>query len=280
MLEYPGSFRKTKILFCLILLILLYLIVQNNWIQVERFEILVNLLDPNPSFDGLKIIHISDLHLTEKNPNVNALLKLIREQKPDVIMLTGDIIDSSADIERCGLIELCQGLTAIAQVYAVAGNHEVARGDLIKWEDILNKNGVVTLDNEYAVFEKQNQRFLVLGVKDGKRYISANFDGIEYFRDLPKILLIHRPELFNSIVSLNPLVFHPDLVLSGHAHGGQWRIPFIGGLFAPSQGFFPKYTGGYYRLNNSQMIVSRGLGKSSVPVRINNRPHLPVIIVR
>ena len=172
---------------------------------------------------------------------------------------------------------LIEELNKIAPIYFVTGNHEAWSDhyDTLK-ESLLNQS-VNILDNEAIVLQRNGEELLLLGLKDSAfatedehslaiearvQELSGQFDGF-------KLLLAHRPELFESYVR-NDL----NLVLSGHAHGGQFRLPFIGGLIAPDQGLFPEYTSEVYEKNKTKMVVSRGLGNSIIPLRFNNRPEL------
>jgi len=190
------------------------------------------------------------------------------------------MIDSSSDIQECGLSELCSGLSGICDVYAVKGNHEIWNGNIVLWEKILNENKVNIIEEKYVILEKDSQKIALMGLSDGQPYSYSAFRDIENVKGLYKVLLAHRPELFETYCS-DSFAIRPDLVFCGHAHGGQFRIPFVGGLIAPNQGIFPQYTSGLYSSENgTMMVVSRGLGNSVIPFRINNRPHLPVIILK
>jgi len=195
----------------------------------------------------------------------------------DFIVMTGDIIDRSADLKTCGLDKLCKGLSDIAKTYAVTGNHEYWNGNVEKWNYILTQCHVDVVDDTIAFYTKNDKRIAVMGLSDDEKYTPVNFKDIQTAKDIPLILLAHRPELFNSYSS-NLNYIKPKLVLCGHAHGGQFRLPFLNqGIVAPDQGFLPQYTSGLYTNNNVEMIVSRGLGNSIIPIRINNRPDLPII---
>lgn len=186
--------------------------------------------------------------------------------------MTGDIIDQSADLKTCGLDKLCKGLSEITKTYAVTGNHELWNKNVDEWTNTLTENDIKVIDNKIEMYTKNNKSIAIVGLMDGNEYKPVNIN------DIPMILLAHRPELFVSSYSSDLNIINPNIVFSGHAHGGQFRIPIIDkGVIAPNQGLFPKYTSGLYTNNNVKMIVSRGLGNSIIPIRINNRPHLPII---
>ncbi len=255
------------------LLLVVYLLVQNNWIQPENIRLVYDNLPS--AFDGFRIVHISDTHLPKNASSVEKIVRLVAEQEPDIVVMTGDSIDMSAELNSCRLEELCEGLSAICGVYAVTGNHEVASGQILEWKSILSERGAMLLDDDYIFLEREGQKIVIAGLRDGELYSADTFASQE-LPDYFQILIAHRPELWVSY--LPPDGPRPDLVLAGHAHGGQIRIPGVGGLVAPDQGFFPQYTSGVYALDDAtNMVVSRGLGNSILPFRVNNRPHLPVI---
>ncbi|SFQ47653.1 metallophosphoesterase [Caldicoprobacter faecalis] len=180
-------------------------------------------------------------------------------------------------------LELMKQSVKIAPTYFVTGNHEWWSGEFNALEKALNENGIHVLRNTYARITKGGDEIYIIGIDDPasqaiygeamtteKKIIQA-LKRIKKF-DAFKILLAHRPELFPLYSS-----YGFDLVLSGHAHGGQVRLPFIGGLVAPNQGLFPEYTSGEYKRGNSTMIVSRGLGNSIIPQRLFNRPEVIVL---
>ncbi len=272
-MKHLKKFRKIIILVCVIILTIVYLYVQNNWIDIENYQLHYSNLPSE--FEGFKIVQISDVHLPKNASSIENIIKLTKKQEPDIIIISGDIIDQSADLETCGLTELCKGLSEICEVYAVTGNHEFWNDDIENWKSIIRQNGVVFLDNAYRIIEKNGAQIAVIGLEDNETYNADIFNNDE-LKSCFKILIAHRPELYNSYISQD--VMNPDVVFTGHAHGGQIRIPFLGGLVAPDQGFFPKYTTGKYKINDTvNMIVSRGLGNSVIPFRVNNRPNIPVV---
>jgi predicted MPP superfamily phosphohydrolase len=260
----------------LALAISVYCFAENNWIKVENINIKMSNLPKE--LNGLKIAHISDVHLPKNASNIDNIVKKVKQQNPDIIVITGDVIDVSADLETCRLDKLCKGLSEITKTYAVTGNHELSNRSIKKWTNILTDNNVKVIDNKIELYTKNNKSIAIAGLSDGNEYTSLNMKDINNAKDLPMILLAHRPELFVSSYSSELNSVKPNIIFSGHAHGGQFRIPIINkGVIAPDQGFFPKYTSGLYTNNNVKMIVSRGLGNSIIPIRINNRPHLPII---
>jgi predicted MPP superfamily phosphohydrolase len=269
--------RGIKLIALLLIISLLpiFLYTQNNSIQITSITIASDRLPDE--FEGYRILHLSDLHNKRFGSNQKSIVEKIIKINPDIILVTGDTVDSRRyDEQPC--IELFKQITDIAPVYLVTGNHEARRSEQFEsFENRLEDTGVTVLRNEGKWIEINNSSIALLGVDDPDmqganlletelRQLSADYD------DQYKILLSHRPELIDVYAANNI-----DLVFSGHAHGGQIRLPFVGGLVAPNQGWLPKYTSGAYREKNTTMLVSRGLGNSIVPQRILNRPELVVV---
>lgn len=246
---------------------------QNNGITVTKitFE---NSKIPN-GFDGFKIIHLSDLHNKEFGEAQKKLIKKVNDSNPDLIVFTGDLIDHTK--EEKGDESFINAIKDVAPVYYVSGNHEAWSGKYDGLVAKLKENGITVLDNDKVKIEKNGEYINVLGIKDLAFFSNDTKvfeDELKKLVDKEesndfKILLSHRPELMDLYVK-NSL----DLVFSGHAHGGQFRIPFIGGVLAPNRSLFPKYTSGMHTINNTSMIISRGLGNSIIPVRVFNRPEI------
>lgn len=258
-----------------IITIIFYCTIQNNWIYIDHINVSLNNLPPK--LKGLKIAHISDVHLPKNAASIDTIIKKVKNEKPDIIVMTGDIIDASADIKSCGLDTLSYGLSQIAPTYAVTGNHEFNNGNIATWKSILNKCNISVVDNSVEIFKKNNESIAIMGLEDGGTYNPELFKQVTTLGNIPKILLVHRPEFIGSYFS-NGFDIIPNLVFSGHAHGGQFRIPlFNKGVIAPGQGILPRYTSGLYKFDDGQLIISRGLGNSIIPIRINNRPHIPIV---
>ncbi len=269
--------RRWPIWVGLLLLAGIYGYIQNNWIEIERVAVPVEALPP--AFHGYKIAHISDVHLGKHAASIDRLIQLVGEQEPDLIVMTGDLVDQGTSLETSGLDRLSSGLSRIAATYAVTGNHEhVAAGRAEQWREIVTSNGVRVLDNQVEWLVRSDARLLIAGLEDNSRYSPEVYAVSANESDTAMLLLAHRPELFANYADDNHSL-QPDLVFSGHAHGGQFRIPLLNqGIVAPNQGLLPSFTAGLYRSDNGvQMMVSRGLGNSIIPVRIHNRPHLPII---
>lgn len=265
------------LLVIVIISILMFIYIENNFLQISRLEVASNRLPA--SFNGYKIVHLSDLHNKSFGKNQEQLVDKIQKLKPDIIVFTGDIVDIRRYNEEPSVL-LIERLCKIAPVYYVPGNHEIGSGKLKNLQLRLEKAGAVVLRNESVSITKNKEQIIISGIDDpnavkgkinenDKIQREINLTYKEDFKNKFRILLSHRPEKL-SVYTKNKF----DLVFSGHAHGGQVRIPFIGGIIAPQQGFFPKYTSGKYTKDNTVMIVSRGLGNSQAPVRVFNRPEI------
>jgi len=204
-----------------------------------------------------------------------ALIALAAAQKPDVIAATGDILDNFSDLKESGLSDFYAALLDICPVFAVTGNHELRTEGPAFWRRALGDMGVQVLDNRFTRLRRGNSALVLMGLAGNTPYLPGFFQDID--KSLPKILLSHRPEFWEPA---SCWAHSPALTLSGHAHGGQVRLPGGFGLFAPGQGLFPKYTSGLYAGGGRMLLVSRGIIQGRFPPRINNKPHLPVIRLR
>ncbi|MBO4838104.1 MAG: metallophosphoesterase [Lachnospiraceae bacterium] len=273
--------KRKRIILCAVLLILVIWTVWGNvTVGVTRFTVSSGRIPA--SFDGFRIALISDVHDARFGENNRRLIELIEKEKPDVIAITGDLVDSNrTDIDAAE--DLVRRLNAIAPCYYVTGNHEAYIKEHPVLEQKLLSAGVIVLHNESAEITRNGETVRVAGLEDpafsdislsAESILGARLKSMDLTDDYC-ILLSHRPEAFPAYVSENV-----DLVLSGHAHGGQFRLPFIGGLVAPGQGLFPKYDAGQYEEGRTVMIVSRGIGNSIIPVRFNNRPEIVMVELR
>lgn len=278
-------FRKRKkgiICFIIIMIVFaLWLYWGNHSVQVTNIRVVDESIPEH--FNGFVIVHISDLHNAQFGKNQQILLGKISDANPDIIVITGDLIDSNhTNIDVA--MELVEGASELAPIYYVTGNHEAWSEDYPILRERLEQKGVSVLEDESVFLEQEETAIQLIGLIDpdfalpndlfGERetMINKKIQDIVIDNSYYSILLSHRPELIE-VYSKNSI----NLVLSGHAHGGQFRFPFVGGIIAPDQGIFPKYTAGRYVVDQTQMIVSRGLGNSIIPIRINNRPELIVI---
>ncbi|MEE0681871.1 MAG: metallophosphoesterase [Candidatus Gastranaerophilaceae bacterium] len=227
-------------------------------------------------FDGFRIAQVSDLHNKTFGKGNSSLLALLSREAPDIIVITGDLVDRRRpDINAA--MEFIYGAVAIAPVYYVSGNHEERLENHNEIYGKLVNAGVHVLENTGAKILRGERSISIAGVfdSDSDTVISRRIETVMGNPDDFTILLCHRPnymEIFKR--------YSLDLVFCGHAHGGQFRVPFVGGLFAPDQGLFPQYTSGAYTEGETTMIVSRGLGNSVVPIRLFNRPDVVMATLR
>lgn len=248
---------------------------QNRSLDIEYQTIALE--DLPQELNQLKIVHLSDTHFERNRISIETLLSEIEKVQPDLIFLTGDLMDRTADLKNIPLAEFGSSLMAIAPTYAVSGNHETSSGQLAEWEKEISQSGVLLLNNTQITLDLKGTQLALVGVRDENYPSEVPVQGP--LDDMPILLLAHHPEYFEQYLTSNPLI-QPDITFSGHAHGGQIRVPLVGPLYAPGQGFSPKYTTGIYDSEqdaSKKLVVSRGIGNSLFPFRINNKPHLLVI---
>lgn len=247
--------------------LLIWTIIDNKTLRLH--EITVHDSDLPDSFDGFCIAHISDLHSAQIGQGNEKLLQLLRDAKPDIIAITGDLIDCR-DADPTIAINLCRDAAKIAPVYFITGNHEARLSEDLynRLLDELQSAGVVLLLDQEQIIAQDDASISIVGHRWGETDNLAALSDFDGFT----ILLSHQPEDISNYAAADF-----DLVLSGHAHGGQFRLPFVGGLFAPGQGIFPEYDAGLYLVDETQMVVSRGIGNSSFPLRFNNSPEIILI---
>ena len=255
----------------------LYLYWDNNTIAVHEETIYAENLPAE--FDGLRIAHLSDLHGKEFGENNSLLIEQVANAQPDVIFITGDLIDQESQYERLGV--LMDGLTAIAPTYYVTGNHEWAVRKVPELKTLLREHNVQVLSDEYELWNRGDATLAIAGVDDPngpadqktgpelRGEINADFT----------LLLSHR-DTVEEYAS-----WGYDVVFCGHGHGGIFRIPIIDrGLISTNRTLFPKYDGGIYEIGSGVFCcVSRGLGSNTVPIhafRLFNRPDLPIVTLR
>ena len=240
----------------------------------------------------VRLVLLTDLHSCKYGENQKNLIEAVQKQNPDFVLLGGDIFDDKVPHKNAELT--VKQLAEQFPCYYVTGNHEYWSREVGTILDMIEGYGVTVLSGECDTVEINGQTINICGVDDpdvtvylaegvpiGEQLASAEKAAKEVEQavgeDVFSILLSHRPELFETYQN-----YDFDLVLSGHAHGGQWRIPgLVNGLYVPNQGLFPKYAGGRYDYAGGTMIVSRGLARESTPVpRIFNRPELVVVDIK
>lgn len=241
----------------------LFIWLSNNLVHVSRYSE----TSEKVGKEGLRIIHLSDLHAKRFGKGGERLFKKVASLKPDFIAFTGDIIHKyrPRDIEAAG--EAVSALSKIAPLYFVSGNHEMRSRQYKRLKQILIEAGARVLDDECeTAFGVNICGVNCASIKSGKYFSLAKEEGLN-------ILLAHFPQYITRYSSAGY-----DFVLCGHAHGGQWRVPFTDiGFYSPGQGLLPKYTSGVHVCGNTREIISRGLGNSECPLRLFNRPEIVVI---
>ena len=264
-----------RLLTCLVLLAALtgYVLWGNSAVTVT--EIPVTLSDLPEAFSGYRIAQISDLHNAQFGQDNERLLDKLAQSRPDIIVLTGDLFDCNrTDVDIAA--QFAAAAARMAPTYYVTGNHEAyALASYKQLKAAMQESGVHLLENSLVTLEQDGQTISLIGVHDsGFTNVQDSLTELVPQAEDCSILLAHRPELIGSYAGAGV-----DLVFSGHAHGGQFRLPFLGGILAPGQGLLPEYDAGLYQLQNTQLIVSRGLGNSRFPFRFNNRPEIVLAVL-
>lgn len=250
----------------------------SNTIKIKNYSISTDKLNTSTKF-----VFISDLHCKEYGDKNSELVSKIKEQSPLFIAVGGDMVNKYSSDDHV-MRELLPQLADIAPTYCILGNHELILKDEINFKNDINSTSAKLLDNEMVTIEANGEKILLGGMSDFPYY---EFNAPDYdtperyfwddFKDKSKngysILLHHQPEYLESIMQDSNV----DLVMCGHTHGGAVQIPFIGGLFAPNQGFFPKYDKGEFDLYDTKMIISAGLGDAYPVLRLNNCPEISVV---
>lgn len=251
----------------------------NTALIVKEYEVVSDRIPQG--FTGFRIAQVSDLHNAEFGENNSELIDLLSQTDPDSIVITGDLIDSRhTDLDIA--LTFAGQAAQIAPVYYVTGNHEARVPEYETLKMGLTKAGVNVLDDQKVQISREGEHITLMGIQDpsfcsndlfgdAESVAQQAITSLQDASDGYTVLLSHRPELFELYVDTGI-----DLVFSGHAHGGQLRLPFIGGLAAPNQGFFPKYDAGQFIEESITMIVSRGVGNSIIPFRLNNSPEIVV----
>lgn len=260
-----------------ICLFLIFCFYENNKLDLTYYSIKSESCTKN-----FKIVHLSDFH----SKPFNSVLKRVEAQKPDIICITGDFINDHGKNKK-KMLEYGKRLLDIAPVYYITGNHERRLPYFDELMKELKEIGFTVLLNETV----QNEYCTILGLDENQadfsdykarkegtfeyRDMSAYFDELKDYKGF-KIVLSHFPENFEGVKEMNYSQYDFDLQLSGHAHGGQWIMPFVGPLFSPGQGILPKYARGSFG-ERPRLIVSRGLGNAEFPLRLFNHPEIVVV---
>lgn len=281
---------KITIIFLVLLALALFLNWSNKLLVVTRYTFQSRQVPRG--FDGFRIVQVSDLQSEYFGREQRNLLDAVRRSKPDIIVFTGDLVDRNHTDYEASLTAM-EGLSQIAPVCYVNGNHELAlpEKNISQMYDTMGGMGVSLLFNRVQLVERGGDRLYVIGLAEevilsskergqetGKAFDESLIDDTlepllaQVKEEDMTVLLVHEPQLLAAYANRRT-----DLIFAGHAHGGQIRLPFTEGLFAPGQGVLPKLTSGVHREGNSSMVISRGLGNSVFPFRIFNQPEIVVV---
>lgn len=266
--------KPIKIVLVLLLILIIILTIIGEIPVVRNFKISSSKISENST---VKIVFLSDLHSCYYGKNQSQLVDIVNEANPDIVIFGGDFFDDKKSNTNSEL--LAKALAPLYPCYYASGNHECWSGQLTNMKNYLRSCGVTVLDGECSTIEVNGNYIDICGIDDnylGDEYVLKQLNraykesNSEHFR----ILVSHRP-------SLRYIYIHYDfdMILCGHAHGGQWKIPFTQtGVYTPHDGFFPHYVDGEYKLNDqSTMYVSRGLARESLPIpRFFNPPDIMI----
>ncbi|GEK34561.1 metallophosphoesterase [Kurthia sibirica] len=249
-----------------------FLYLNNSWLQVSKYNVSSKKLPK--SFDGLKVVQISDLHDAKFGKNHEKLIHQVAEAKPDLIVITGDLIDSNNyKLQRS--LAAVKGFVKIAPTYYIDGNHEIAINKVAEIQSAVEKIGVTVLNNEAVPLQKGHEMITIVGISDplsGEKTEDMLAHALHQTTPQSfKLLLAHRSE-FSRVYAQYGI----DLAFTGHAHGGQVRIPGVGGVIDHQLNLFPKHLEGVEHTGGLTQVISRGLGNSLFPLRIFNRPEIVV----
>lgn len=278
-MEKEKHFSILKLIILIILIIALIIaygfLIEPKLITVKEHKITVNNLPDN--FNGFKIVHISDLHYGRMfdEDRLKKLVNSINEQKPDIVVLTGDLIDKDTNMTIDEANKISAELNKINSTsgkYAISGNNDLKFDE---WTNIITNGGFIDLNNTYdTIYKDGYQNIFIAGASTLQDKQSINDKvktSIDYLNSFDKngpvykILLLHEPDVIDDI-NVNPF----DLILAGHSHAGQVRLPFIGAIYLPDGA--KKYYESYYKLKNSDLYISNGLGVSDYNFRLFNTP--------
>lgn len=292
-MEYPQSLRIPKsakkrkrkersfisTLFLLFVVIPSTILVYSHW-DTQNLVTTTHTINSKKlpaSFEGFRIVQLSDIHGKAFGEHQERLIQRVREAKPDIIVISGDSLDKHHENWDNALL-LMKEARRIAPVYVTLGNHEsipAHRSDAIK---AIKGTGVTLLENKSVLIHKNDAAIRLSGINDPK-FFNGNYyyhESLDKLADLGHkdfhILVSHRPELFDLYADRGF-----DLTFAGHAHGGQARIPFIGPVLSPHQGFFPEFAESVHVKKSSVLVVSRGLGNQYPVPRIFNTPEVVVV---
>ena len=268
-----------KIIITLIIIILLISsvllysrFIATKGLKVKEYKVVNTKI--TDSYHGLKIVHLSDIHYgsTINEKELNNIVDKINEIKPNIVVLTGDLLDERINFDKDIIINCLSKIEANLGKYAVSGNHDLPNDD---FNYIITESGFTNLDNSYdLIYYKSNEPIIISGIgyngedvgiktEQFDKYISEL--KVDDIKPIYSILLVHAPDTVDNL-DLSKY----DLVLAGHSHGGQVRLPFIKPIYTPDGA--KKYYEEYYKINNTDLYISSGLGTSMYKFRLFNKP--------
>lgn len=272
--------KKKLLVFLIVLAVLAVAVFFALWQRLTVSRFTLSFAELPPAFDGFRIVQVTDLHCARFGEGQRELCGKIASLEPDILVITGDMLDQNL-LDPEPTRELCETFAGKIPMYAVTGNHDlwVARSEFRKLLDIYAEYGVTLLRGDTVELTRGGETIYLHGEDDPAHwgndtvgYLTENPISVTPVEGAFNILLYHRA---NAFPALSPLGF--DLIVAGHMHGGQVRLPFIGGLVSPTREYFPDYTAGRYSVNGTQMVVGRGLGNAVSVPRVFNPPELVLI---
>lgn len=289
------GFIILTVIFAVLICLLLLAWSSNSHLTKSKYSLKFDNLPS--SFDGFKIVQISDLHVKEFGDDNSRLLKAIEKEKPDIIVTTGDMINSTDTPEAFHMpAKLFNSLSSICDTYYIDGNHETAMDILNseyydKWISMVKDSGAKILDNESVSIKNEDESIELYGLWYNGRYYNnmGDAEAEKYFLNVAhvnKLIGSSDSNKFNILLTHNPVYFTTysdwgaDLTLTGHMHGGVIRVPFKGGLISPERVYWPEYDAGEFSIGDSVMIVNRGLGNGNSGYRFLNWPDVSVITLK
>lgn len=264
------------ILIIIILIVVLGLLysrfIATRGLKVKEYKVVNNKI--TDSYHGLKIVHLTDIHYgsTIFEKQLNNIVDEVNKLNPDIVVMTGDLLDERLSYDKDIIIKCLSKIEAKLGKYAISGNHDIPLDD---YNYIVKESGFTNLDNKYElIYSKSNEPIIISGIGYGNEDIGIKTEQFDKYiselkaddiKPIYSILLVHEPD---TVDSLN--LDNYDLILAGHSHGGQVRLPIIGKLYTP-QGS-KKYYDEYYKINNTDLYISSGLGTSWYRFRLFNKP--------